>query len=542
MRRPFLFFFFGTAGLALGISAEVVAFEWSDPEHWVPDLVTGWTLIACGLVAWTRRPQSRMGGLLAASGFTWFLGNFLAVGGVAGWVARQTVYLHRGPLFQAVIAYPSGRASSKIARTAIIVFYAVAILPAVWSNEPASIVLAALLVAVTATGYVRSVGPDRRARFIALRSAAGLGVVIAVGAIARLILSESEVGTVALLAYQATLCAVAVGLTAALLSASWERSVVTDLVVELGEVRSGTLRGELARALGDPSLEVGYWDPDLQAFADAEGRRLTLPGPGSDRAVTIVEREQLPIAVLVHDPAVLQDPGLKEAVTSAARLAASNVRLQAEVRTRVGELEASRRRLLEAGDEERRRLERRLHDGAERRLQDLADVLRRGRASSDDGETRLRIARAHQQLTVTLEDLNLLARGLHPRALSEHGLEHALTRFVEMFPIPVQLRIGRDRLPPDAELVAYFVCSEALANVAKHAAASRAIVSVTTDDRRALIEVEDDGVGGADVSDGTGLRNLIDRVQTLGGTIVMESPRGGGTRLAAEIPIDGEAR
>jgi signal transduction histidine kinase len=540
MRRPVLFL--GTAGLVVGIWAEGVAFDWSDPEHWIPDLVTGWTLIACGLVAWTRRPESRTGGLVAASGVTWFLGNFLVVGGVVGWVAGRAVYLHRGPLFHAVIAYPSGRASSKIARAGIVAFYAVAILPAVWSNEPASIMLAALLVAVTAAGYVRSVGHDRRARFIALQCAAGLGLVIAAGAGARLVLSGSEVGTVTLLAYEATLCAVAVGLTAALLSASWERAAVTDLVVELGETRSGTLRGELARALGDPSLEVGYWQPDSQAFVDAEGNRVTLPTPGSDRAVTIVEREHEPIAVLVHDPAVLQDPGLMEAVTSAARLAASNARLHAEVRTRIRELEASRRRLLEAGDEERRRLERRIRDGAERRLRHLIGVLRSGREASDDEETKRRIARAEEQLSGTLEDLTQLARGLHPRVLSEHGLEHALGQFMETYPVPVQIRIGRYRLPPDAELVAYFVCSEALANVAKHASASHAVVSVTADDRRALIEVEDDGVGGVDPSGGTGLRNLVDRVSTFGGTLEVESLPGRGTRLAAEIPLGGETR
>jgi signal transduction histidine kinase len=530
----------GTAGLVVGVSAEAVASEWGDPEHWIPDLVTGWTLIASGLVASTRRPESRIGGLLAASGLTWFLGNFLAVGGFVGWVAGQTVYLHRGPLMHAVIAYPTGSASSKVARGAIVVFYVAAIVPAVWSNEPTSIVLAMLLAGVTAAGYLRSVGADRQARFIALQCASGLSLVIVAGATARLIESSSKVETVALLTYEATLCAVAVGLTATLLSASWEGAAVTDLVVELGEGRSGTLRGELARALGDPSLEVGYWQPDSHVFADAEGNRLTLPSPGSDRAVTIVEREHEPIAVLVHDPAVLRDAGLMAALTSATRLAGSNARLQAEVRRRVTDLEASRRRLLEAVDEERRRLERRLHDGAERRLRHLTGVLRKSHESSDDEETKVRIARAEEQLNGTLDDLSRLARGLHPRLLSERGLEHALTTLVETFPVSVKIRIRCDGLPPDAELVVYFICSEALSNIAKHASASRAAISIESLDRRMKVVVEDDGVGGADPSHGSGLRELADRIETVGGTLRVRSVPGKGTHLTAEIPLGGE--
>jgi hypothetical protein len=386
MRRPVLAV--GVAGLVLGVAAEDVAFGWSDPGHWIPDLLTGWTLIGCGLIAWTRRPESRTGPLLAATGVTWFFGNFVAVGGAIGWIAGQSVYLHRGPLLHAVIAFPSGRPPSRLAAGAIVVSYGVAVVPEIWSNETASVALALLLVGVTAIGYVRSVGQDRRARGIALRIAVGLGVVIVAGSLARLLLPGPETVTVALLAYETTLCAVAIAMTVGLLSASWERAAVTDLVVELGGARSGTLREELARALGDPSLEVGYWRPEARAFADAQGREVVLPPAGSDRAATTVEREHEPVAVLIHDSALLQDPGLMEALTSAAHLEAANARLQRSVHARVVELEASRRRVLAAGDEERRRLERGLRDGAERRLGDLGDVLAGTRESSGTRECR----------------------------------------------------------------------------------------------------------------------------------------------------------
>jgi signal transduction histidine kinase len=211
------------------------------------------------------------------------------------------------------------------------------------------------------------------------------------------------------------------------------------------------------------------------------------------------------------------------------------------VHARVVEIEASRRRVLAAGDEERRRLERRLRDGAERRLGDLGDVLAGTRASSGNARTQERIARAQEQLTEALDDLDRLARGLHPRALSEFGLEGALAGIARTFPIPIRITAPPERLPSDVELVAYFVCSEALANAAKHASASSVVVSVIADDGRAVIEVGDDGVGGADLARGTGLRNLADRVEAFGGTLAMESVPGRGTRLTAAVPHGGEA-
>jgi signal transduction histidine kinase len=529
------------AGAAFGIAAEWIFFGWDDPRHWVPDLVTGWTLIACGLVARSRRPESRCGALMAATGFSWFLGNF-AASGVAplDWLGAHALSVYRGPLVHLLVTYPSGRLVSRLDRAAVAVGYAVAVVTPVWRSEIATIVLAVLLVVVCARSYLRAVGPARRARRLALWAAAGLGLVLAAGASARLALPAGEASDPSLLALEATLCALAAGLLAGLLSPSWERAAVTDLVVELGESRSGTLRDELARALGDPTLEIGYWLPNEDVFADSQGRPVALPGPGSERSVTLIEGEGRPIAALVHDPAVLDDPGLREAVSFAAQLAAANARLQAEVRAQVAELRASRRRILEAGDEERRRLERRLRDGAEERLEWLAEQLRRARLSAGSDGGRERIDRTEAQLARTLEELRELAHGLHPRVLAEAGLAGALASLAEQAPIRVEVVAAAGTLPAEVEAVAYFLCSEALANIAKHASASRVSVSVATGDGRVRIEVEDDGLGGADPARGTGLRGLADRVEALGGTLHVESPAGGGTRLAAEIPLGGE--
>ena len=526
------------AGAALGIAAEWAFFGWGDPRHWVPDLITGWTLIACGLVAWSRRPESRSGPLMAATGFSWFLGNFAATG-LAGvdWVGDHARFVYLGPLVHLLVTYPTGRASTRLERSAFAVGYVAAVVTPVWESEIATIVLAALLICVCARAYLLAVGPDRRARLLALWAAAGLSLVLAGGAVARLAVPLGGADEPSLLALEATLSVLAGALLAGLLSPSWGRAAVTDLVVEVGESRSGTLRDELAHALGDPTLEVGYWLPDADAFVDSDGRAFALPDPGSKRAVTMIEREGQPVAALVHDAAVLEDPRLREAVASAAQLAAANARLRAEVRAQVSELRASRRRILEAGDEERRRLERRLHEGAERRLERIAEELRLARASVASDDSAHRIDGIERQLERTLGELRGLARGLHPRVLAEAGLAGALASIAEQSTVPVDVAAPGSELPADVEVVAYFLCAEAVANIAKHASASRASIAVTKENDRVRIEVDDDGLGGADPARGTGLRGLTDRVEALGGILEVESPAGGGTHLAAEIPI-----
>ena len=179
----------GLAGVALGLTAEWVGFGWGDPRHWIPDLAVGWSLIGCGLVAWERRPESRTGLLMAATGFTWFVGNFSDVGAAAvAWVAAHLVYLHRGPLVQLVLTYPSGRPPSRLAKAAVVVGYVAAVITPVWRSEVATILLAALLVAVCARDYLRAVGRARRARRAALQAVAGLSAVLAGTAAVRLLL------------------------------------------------------------------------------------------------------------------------------------------------------------------------------------------------------------------------------------------------------------------------------------------------------------------------------------------------------------------
>jgi signal transduction histidine kinase len=212
--------------------------------------------------------------------------------------------------------------------------------------------------------------------------------------------------------------------------------------------------------------------------------------------------------------------------------------LDAELRESLEELRASRARLVEAGDAERRRLERDLHDGAQSRLVALALLLRTARLrAGEDGDLAQLLDRAQEELQTSLGELRELARGIHPAVLTDRGLEPALNALVARVPVPVTLEAETPRLPGPVESAAYFVVSEALTNVAKYADATQATVAVRRENGHVSVEVSDDGVGGADAAQGSGLRGLADRIAALDGTLRLESPAGLGTRLRAEIPL-----
>jgi signal transduction histidine kinase len=215
--------------------------------------------------------------------------------------------------------------------------------------------------------------------------------------------------------------------------------------------------------------------------------------------------------------------------------------LDAELRARLAELRASRARLVEAGDTERRRLERNLHDGAQARLVGLLLLLghtrRRLDADPADPEVAGLLDRALEELKTGLAELRELARGIHPPLLTEQGLEPALRALASRAPVPVTVAADAgERLPQPVEIAAYFVVAEALANVAKYAQASEATVAVRRANGAVTVDVADDGVGGADAAQGSGLRGLSDRVAALDGTLSVDSPMGGGTRVHVEIP------
>jgi signal transduction histidine kinase len=317
------------------------------------------------------------------------------------------------------------------------------------------------------------------------------------------------------------------------------RSAVADLVVELERTPPGRVRDALARVLGDPSLELALWLSDRQTYVDGEGRPVELPGTDAGRAVTVLGPAEAPVAALVHDPALRERGALLVSAGAAARLALENERLQAELLAQLTELRASRARIVSAGDEERRRLERDLHDGAQQRLLSLGLALQLAQAKlgpEANGASEL-LAEADEELRAALDELRELARGIHPALLTEQGLGPAVRSLVDRSPVPVTIAsLPERRLPAPAEAATYFLVSEALANVAKYAHASSVRVSVADTDGGVLVDVDDDGVGGADPARGSGLRGLADRVHALDGQLTVESPLGHGTHLHAAIP------
>jgi signal transduction histidine kinase len=259
---------------------------------------------------------------------------------------------------------------------------------------------------------------------------------------------------------------------------------------------------------------------------------------GEASTITPIDRDGVRVAALVHDRALDDEPELLDAAGAAAGIALENGRLHAELRARLEELQGSRARVIQAGQKERQRLERNLHDGAQQRLIALSlqlSLLRR--KLGDRPEVSAQLDDARHEIAVSLEELRAVARGIHPAVLSGHGLEVALESLASQATLPVRLTVDvGGRLPEQVEVAAYYVVSESLANVGKHAFAGDATVAVAQTPAGLVVEVVDDGVGGADTEAGSGLRGLADRVEALDGRLRVWTPLGGGTRVKAEIP------
>ncbi len=298
------------------------------------------------------------------------------------------------------------------------------------------------------------------------------------------------------------------------------------------------VRETLATSLGDRTLWIAYWLPDRETFVDERGNTVPLPEIGSGRSWTAVDYEGRRVAAIIHDPSLEASPELVQAAVAGASLALDNERLKADLRARVQELRASRARLVEASNAARRQLERDLHDGAQQQLVAMAVELRllRSRVEANDAATEL-VDRIDAKLAAALDELRELARGIHPGILTDRGLSPALESLASRAPIAIEREIDLPSRPPaSVEAVAYFVIAEALTNVLKYSGATKAILRAHYDGDDVLVEMEDDGAGGADPARGTGLQGLRDRVGALDGTLTVVSPAGAGTRVSARIP------
>jgi len=325
---------------------------------------------------------------------------------------------------------------------------------------------------------------------------------------------------------------------ASTLFARTARGAVGTAIVDLGpEAPPGMLRDALARALGDATLQLAFRLPDGSGYLDTAGQPLDPARPGPGRAVTPLAESG--DAVLIHDGGLEHESQLTRLTAAAASMALEHSRLQAEVRAQLEQVRASRARIVEAGDDARRQLERDLHDGAQQRLVTLSLALgmARNRAGASDPQLESLLESAAKEAREAIAELRELARGIHPAVLTETGLPGAIQALAERSPVATTISaVPPGRFPAPIEATAYFVISEALANVAKHAAATNAEVSVRELAGLVVVAVCDNGIGGALPEAGSGLRGLADRVAAVGGSLRIDSPPGRGTRLEVEIP------
>jgi signal transduction histidine kinase len=514
----------------------------------------GGSFAACGLIAWRRRPDSRSGALMTATGFAFFLpalwGQIDAplAGTLAKWLVDLSSVLFVTLLVSLLTA---GRLESTVDRLLVLAFIVpLLILNFVWllfaeevdpnvflafpdermadaiDTIQRSLLLGACLATVLVLGlrWRAATRPRRRAL---LPTIAGSFVLLIYSALLVNDLASGERSEPLLWIASCSLVTVPLAFLAGLLRSRLARSGLADLFRDLRNLDHAALQATLAKALGDPGLRLVH--------AGADG---ALPLPDERHSVAPLEREGRPFAALVYDPSLDDDPELVEAVSAAASIALENEHLQAESQARLAELMASRERIVAAGDAERRRLERNLHDGAQQRLVALAMQLRLIQADirTDPAAAEARVTSASGELAESLGELRELARGIHPAVL-EYGLSTALEALAGRSPVPTAVSWDvTGRLPEKVELAAYFVACESLANVAKYAHANTASVRLSRADDSVVVEIADDGVGGADAAGGSGLRGLADRVEALGGHLLVTSPAGAGTVVTAELP------
>jgi signal transduction histidine kinase len=504
---------------ALGVAAELVAFDLSSARSWIPDLSVGWGLVSCGLVGWRIAPHSRCGPLLCGAGLAWFAGNFAAADvPILPWAAEHGAYVHRGVLAAAVLAFALGRVDSDVARLGVAAISVALLWPSLADDEAAVVVLALALLVVSLWIGGRRPAP------------AAFAFALAVGGVAAVRLLDWPVGEGALLSsYQAGLLATGMLLVLAL-SRRASAAAVAEHVIELGE--TGSVGDALRRVLGDRSLELAFVRGE--AHVDEHGRPLSI-AVLPHRCLTALGAEGL--IVVAHDVAVHVDDALAGALARALGLTRENALLQADALDQLDELRASRRRLVLARGRQRALLARRLGEGAERHLLELDEAI--AAVDPSDGELADAVVEVRRRVREAREGLAALALGLQPRVLASGGLAGAVAGLAEGSPLSVTFDVDPRRFDAAVEHAAYLVCSEALANAAKHADATNVAIRVETRNDRLGIEIEDDGRGGAN-PDGGGLRGLEQRLDELGGTLRVKSTPGTGTRIEAEIPLRGD--
>jgi signal transduction histidine kinase len=535
--------------------------------------VVGASLVGSGLGAWGAWPENKVGPVMVFTGFAWFAGLLTEASSPLPYTIGDLVqYVWVVGFIYLLLCFPSGRLPGAIDRGlvafAVVLAVGLELLAMLYGNKtglrctdcPNNLlhafsnnaraerllglqrVGAALLalgtIAVVGVRWWRASPPQRRAVTPVL--VAGTLTLLALTATVIDDLANNPLGSYPADVFFYVTATVPIAVLVVFLQRRLARGQVAGLVVQLGEQSASVdLRTALARALGDPSLELAFWYPAEARYIRADGRQLELPGQDGNRRSTFVEHDGAPIAVLLHDSALEHNAELVQSVCAAAGLALENERLHAELRARLVELQASRARLVEATDTERRRIERDLHDGTQQRLVSIAMSLGllESKLPAEPEAAAPIVRQTREALALALAELRELTHGILPPLLTERGLPAALEELARGAALATHLQVDVEgRLSGQVESAAYFVASEALANAVKHSHGSEVRIAAARDGGTLTLDIADDGIGGASAGGGSGLRGLADRVEALGGRLTVSSPPGRGTTLRAEIP------
>jgi signal transduction histidine kinase len=530
----------------------------------VIDSLLGLLFVVAGVVASERRPEVPYGALLVLSGGLWFVGSWSPAGdGVPSLLGSAFERYYDIVLAWIALTFPGvpltrwGRAVMGVLVSGFVARSIGRLLgpPSVEQVEVAAsglIVVASLGVAALAVSRLIAVAPAARPV---------LAPVVVAGVVAALVAAWDALEVIAviqtgeavvsldepwseLLAWSiiAAVALVPVGYLMGVLRLRRRRGPLAALAVELGA--GGTLhrlQSALGQALGDRSVELVRWDRQAAGWVDVHGQPAPPPTETPGRAATFIDRDAEPVAAFTHDPVLREDPGLLSATAALLGLALDNARLAEEVRSQLEQVQASRARLVEAAEVERRRIERDLHDGAQQRLIGVALALQECRTAAGRAPMPTAAARqldhAADEVLAALDELRELARGIHPAALTDEGLPVAVAGLARRCSVPVDLDVHLDgRLPAVVEATAYYVVAEALTNVVRHARARNVRVRIGATHGPLEVTVDDDGDGGAEPTRGSGLRGLADRLEAVGGTLSIDSPPQCGTRLTAVLP------
>jgi hypothetical protein len=504
------------AAAALVVAAELVA---PTGTVWLSLLDAAVGVAFAGGAAAVAGVSSRTADLALAVAVAWGIGTLAAAGDLPG----VLVLLHRAPLAVLVLTYPAGRLRS-VARRAIALAAAVAPFAPSEARGWTTAAVAGLAALAAAVDTARTAPVLRPARAAAALAGAAVFVTAVLGA------AQAGDATALLVAYDVALLATAAALLGPLTRERWGAAAATGLVIELGAGPPGApITAGLAEVLRDPGLELRLRAPG-GSWTDEAGHPAPEPEErASSQTVTGRVLADGTEVALLHDTAAIADQAAAESAVAVAATAVENARQEREVRERIEHLRTLRRAVLAAVDEERRLLEDELRLGPLREADRLDELLR--------GMPGERTAALRRELAVARAELVEIARGLYPAALARDGLTASLSAVADQAPLPVAFDARVDApVPEPIALTAYYVVSEALANVAKHAGAASARVELRTRGACLIVRVLDDGSGGTDPK-GRGLRGLRDRIATVDGVLGVVSPPGGGTVIEARLPL-----